>query len=538
MPSVPFLVGKSSTYSSTGGIPLAYPSVGEYGDLVLLFLCTANETVSPPSGWNRIGTGVGIGTAGTAGAARIEVYYRIAAGGETGTTIPDAGDHLSGFMAVYRGVDTSNPIEIFQTAYADVASTSIAFPQITTTVDNCLILNAIASDVDSSAARISGWTNSSLSDLTEQMDYGTSFGFGSGLGYAQGQLATAGTSGITTASLDVASVQALFTIALRPATDLRLNAKVVSNSLSFSDTGFSTSINYPVDTYDLPISFSGSTLSITRGFSADTQNLVSLFSDVGMGITRKLVCQTKSLGVLFPALGPNIYVPLKSYTTIFIPPKLGVATDIEIVTDAHFNYNFLPPKIGRNVLLDVDTKSYETLSDIRLFLIKILRTSNGLSIPDEHMSDSKKLEADAYVDLFEIHLSDGATTIFLKMNNTVSWNGNVYEGTGVKIDGVGNYSDDQVSRPKLSILNPEGIYSSLVNDGLLDNAKVYRYRVLREHLDGNIPIYRRQRWRVSRITSLSTPYIVMELRDMLDGQMFLTPSRMYIPPEFKSVSLR
>lgn len=164
---------------------------------------------------------------------------------------------------------------------------------------------------------------------------------------------------------------------------------------------------------------------------------------------------------------------------------------------------------------------------------------NGLEIPDEHFADALKLEeAEGYVDLFKITLNDNVTHIRLKLNDTVNWQGDVYEGTGIKIDGVAKYSDDQTSRPSLSIFNPDNIFSAPASKGFLEGSLVTRYRVLRSHLDSDMAIFRSQRWFVRRISSLRTPVLTLELRDLMDGHQFMVPGRMFIPPDFPSVSLR
>lgn len=165
-------------------------------------------------------------------------------------------------------------------------------------------------------------------------------------------------------------------------------------------------------------------------------------------------------------------------------------------------------------------------------------TFSGEPVPIEHMTDAQKLDnADAYVELFQIILSDKQTKIYMKLNHDVDWQGNTYEGTGIKLDGVGKYADDQVARPKLTLFNPEGVYSYLIDQGLLDGATIVRYRVLLDDVENDRPIYRRQQWKVSRVASVKIGYIGLELRDMMDGQNFTTPARMFIPPDFPTVSL-
>lgn len=177
-------------------------------------------------------------------------------------------------------------------------------------------------------------------------------------------------------------------------------------------------------------------------------------------------------------------------------------------------------------------------TNINSYSYRYSQSCSGDNVPLAHVEDSKKLDADAYVDLFEITLSDGVTKVYLKMNKTIVWQGHSYEGTGIKIDGVGSYADEQVARPKLTIFNPENVYSYLIDQGLIENARIVRIRVLKEHIDQDLPVARRQQWFVKRVVSVKSNFIGLELRDMLDGQNFLTPGRMFIPPEFKSVSLQ
>ena len=159
-----------------------------------------------------------------------------------------------------------------------------------------------------------------------------------------------------------------------------------------------------------------------------------------------------------------------------------------------------------------------------------------MTYPTEHLEDSEKLTADGYVDLFEIELYTGAI-VHLKHNDTLTWQGNEYEGTFISLTGVGSSAEDEESRPQLKVYNPVGAYSTLVRQGEFDGALVTRVRVLREHIDADTDISRRQSWRVRRIMSSNPLYIIAELRDQLDGQFFLVPGRMFIAPEFPQVSL-
>jgi len=237
--------------------------------------------------------------------------------------------------------------------------------------------------------------------------------------------------------------------------------------------------------------------------------------------------------------GVNLSVPNTLFESELYDPLVfqGPVNRIEVETTARFELIAYLPEVITGVGIAVPFTTFEILHGVNYYKLQTI-TCTGDPVPIEHIQDSKELEADAYVDLFEIILSDKVTKIYLKKDKDVDWQGHTYEGTGIKIEGVGTYADDEVARPKLTLFNPEGVFSSIVNQGLLDNATVVRIRVLKQHIIDDVPVYRRSQWRVSRVGSMVKPTIGLELRDMLDGQNFQTPGRMFIPPDFPTVSLQ
>lgn len=159
-----------------------------------------------------------------------------------------------------------------------------------------------------------------------------------------------------------------------------------------------------------------------------------------------------------------------------------------------------------------------------------------MSIPVEHIEESQKLVADGRVDLYRIVMLTNET-IYIKSENSVTWQGNFYEALAVVIAGVSRNVTGTSSRPSLTIVNPEGVFSPLVAQGLLERAIVTRYRVLHDHILADLPIAQRQSWRVNRITSLNSQFVAMEMGDLSDGPNFLVPAGMFIPPTFPLVSL-
>jgi phage-related protein len=158
--------------------------------------------------------------------------------------------------------------------------------------------------------------------------------------------------------------------------------------------------------------------------------------------------------------------------------------------------------------------------------------------PIEHVEDAFKLESDGKIHLFEIWLRSGGR-IYLKNNNTVTWQGHSYENIAIALTGVGSYSDDKQSRPTLNIVNPKGIFAPLIRDGEANRAQVHRIMVLKQHLLADLPIFQRQTWQITRVVALiKDKAMSFELRQLTDGPNFTAPARMYLPPEFPLVSLQ
>lgn len=156
-------------------------------------------------------------------------------------------------------------------------------------------------------------------------------------------------------------------------------------------------------------------------------------------------------------------------------------------------------------------------------------------IPDTHKIENLKLEADAYVDLFQIDLYN-KTTLRLKAGDDIEWAGYLWEGYPIELSGH-ELDSEKLSRPTLRVINPEGIFSSLFISGDIEKATLYRYRVLRQDLDNNREIYQRLKWIIWNVKSITKNYVELELRNPMDGNNFNVPARLFIQPDFPSVTL-
>ncbi len=160
-----------------------------------------------------------------------------------------------------------------------------------------------------------------------------------------------------------------------------------------------------------------------------------------------------------------------------------------------------------------------------------------MSNPVTHVAESQKLTADALVDIYQLTLKNG-TVFRFKNNNSVTWQSNLYEGMACQLTGDTRIADGEESRASLQVLNPLGVFNIPAMNGDLDLAVLIRRRLLLAHLESNTNIFQQRMWYVGQVRELiSGQYITLELRNMSEGANFEIPVRMYIPPEFPTVSL-
>jgi phage-related protein len=120
-----------------------------------------------------------------------------------------------------------------------------------------------------------------------------------------------------------------------------------------------------------------------------------------------------------------------------------------------------------------------------------------------------------------------------KNDDTVTWQGQKYEGMASRMTGDTRSADGEESRPILQVMNPFGIFNSAAIKGQLDQATVIRRRVLRNHVEKDVNKFEQRMWYVGRIRELiSGQSISLELRNMTEGANFQIPCRQYMPPEF------
>lgn len=162
-------------------------------------------------------------------------------------------------------------------------------------------------------------------------------------------------------------------------------------------------------------------------------------------------------------------------------------------------------------------------------------------LPQSHVEEAMKLEARGLVELFRIDLkAPGNTILTLRIcpQKELTWQGTTwYADTPCSVSDSSLNVSGETSRPKFTIVNPEGVWSRYIHQKYSDNAIVTRYRVLRPHIDSNSNISQMSAWRISKTLSLSKNLAVFEMRTALDGHNFKIPRDTYRPPNYPTVSV-
>lgn len=200
----------TSNASGTTSASLSAPSGVRNGDLLLVFKSdrATSGTTSAPTGWTRVAS------AAAASYYRIEVFWAIYGQGTgngpwsfTGTT------RTLALCVAYRGVDLATPMDVTPSARVN-ASGTYGTTSITTVTDNAWVIAGYAFTANNytwSAESVA--TSPTLAERTEAA-YSTYMD----IAVADGNKASAGATGASTATPSTAAVNGGALVALRPAT--------------------------------------------------------------------------------------------------------------------------------------------------------------------------------------------------------------------------------------------------------------------------------------------------------------------------------
>lgn len=157
----------------------------------------------------------------------------------------------------------------------------------------------------------------------------------------------------------------------------------------------------------------------------------------------------------------------------------------------------------------------------------------------QHIEEALKLDAQGYRALYFLRLRPkGQPDVLLYFTPTqeVTWQGKKFESFPCHVTGYRRAADEEMSRPKFSVVNPDGVFTKYAHEGWLNNAEVVRYQVLKQHLEDDINSFVKHTWRVSKVLTDTKSVVAAELRGATDGQAFVMPAGQYLPPKFPQVS--
>lgn len=222
--ALPTVVAVGTSASGTGAVSPGLPAGHTTDDILLLFVQSANEAVTAPAGYAKLGPFVGIGTAAAASSTRLTVFWKRDNGSEAAPTVADPGDHALAIIMAIRGCPTSgDPFENVGTIGKRTASTTGSGSAGATSTDNCLVVTAFAHALDSASAVFSAPTNADLGSVTEQIDVATADGTGGGIGVVTGTREAEGPFGATTvtetSTVDVSTTFIMLPRGARPRFD-------------------------------------------------------------------------------------------------------------------------------------------------------------------------------------------------------------------------------------------------------------------------------------------------------------------------------
>lgn len=288
--AAPSFVSQTAFATGTGALTVAACASVVSGDLILLFVESANETVATPSGFTLHGS-VATGSAGAAGGTALWVFYRIASGADSTTSVADSGNHTVAIKVAYRGVYTTTPIaghsqNIWGSAASPLAATSFDTQRINSTAVFVVALDRDAA----SATPVSSSAGGSLSDWTLRAQNIISGGAGGGLAFGDGTLASIGNTGSPSFTLATASIAVGRVLVLNeapPASSNTASAALVETGpdlwaadasapmpISAQDTAFPYGTVNSATTYDTSFPVMGTEILTAKALNSGSVNLI------------------------------------------------------------------------------------------------------------------------------------------------------------------------------------------------------------------------------------------------------------------------
>lgn len=202
--------------SGTGAGSLGFNVNSLANDLLIVFIerSFADTNQSAPSGWTQFS----FSPYNDGSGSQCQVFWRRA--NDTATddfAITDGGNHFRGLGIIIRNASRGdNPFDFVTFGTKTTASGSVTITGGTTSVNECLIISAFSTPIDSNQDPSSQWANSSLVSINNAAIGGTNAGDGGSWSYAYGTKATAGSVSNTTVFTTSSSTNCWCMLAIRP----------------------------------------------------------------------------------------------------------------------------------------------------------------------------------------------------------------------------------------------------------------------------------------------------------------------------------
>lgn len=207
--AISFVSSGNNSRATNGNVTPSLP-LGWLTDDIFICAIVSKDNVNStmPPGWVAIDTGTNNGAN-----LRTTTFYKVAISGDTNPTVTHpGGNNIGATIVAYRGVDTTNPLDVIGTTRANPSSMTVTATSITTITDTALVIFTGSIFSRSTFSTYSGTpTPTERIDVPNIANYPSTF-------IADFVMNTVGGTGNRTCTATVAGINNGLMFALRPAT--------------------------------------------------------------------------------------------------------------------------------------------------------------------------------------------------------------------------------------------------------------------------------------------------------------------------------
>mgnify|MGYP003575051533 FL=1 len=228
-------------------------------------------------------------------------WKRATSAAEAAPTVAFGTDHIRAMIFTIKGVaPAGTPINEATAEVTTVASSAVAFPSITTTTRDCLVLAILANSIDSFNDTIArAWTKGNLEGIAEWYDLNVTTVSGGGFQIPLGRKKSPGATGVLGATLNSASHQAKLVMALEGLAGETVNAEVGAFALSGKQASFLKHFHLDADVGAFALAAGGDvTFPTHQHFKLLAETGVFISSPSSATFSRRLVDWSKESAVV------------------------------------------------------------------------------------------------------------------------------------------------------------------------------------------------------------------------------------------------